>query len=124
VSLPGDPCGTLDKLTGIAGCGAAACAAGKAGFHIRTLEGGLVHEGDAFAIVDRDPAAFAVAATFDLYHVRSRDAEAVRRLFAIPAFAEQGRRETAQRLAAGLMASTIRSQPLASEASIATIMPR
>ena len=99
VSLPRDPCGTLDRLTGIAGFGAAACDAGKAGFHMRTLEEGLVRAGDAFEVVERDPAGFTVAAALDLYHGRSHDADLARRLFAIPALAEQGRREIAQRLA-------------------------
>jgi MOSC domain-containing protein YiiM len=100
VSLPRDPCGTLDKLTGIAGFGAAARVAGKAGFHMRTLEEGIVRAGDAFEVVERDPARFTVAAALDLYHGRSRDPALARRLFAIPALAEQGRREIAQRLAA------------------------
>jgi MOSC domain-containing protein YiiM len=99
VSLPRDPCGTLDKLTGIKGFGAAARDAGKAGFHMRTLAEGLVREDDAFAVVERDPAAFTVAAALDLYHGRSRDPELARRLFAIPALAEQGRREIGERLA-------------------------
>ncbi len=98
VSLPRDPCGTLDRLTGIPGFGATARSAGKAGFHMRTLEEGMVRAGDAFTVVERDPAGFTVAAALDLYHGRSRDPDLARRLFAIPALAEQGRREIGQRL--------------------------
>lgn len=100
VSLPRDPCGTLDRLTGIPGLGATAREAGKAGFHMRTLEEGVVRAGDPFEVVERDPAAFTVALALDLYHGRSRDPDLARRLFAIPSLAEQGRREIAQRLAA------------------------
>jgi MOSC domain-containing protein YiiM len=98
VSLPRDPCGTLDRLTGIPGLGAAARAAARCGFHMRTLEEGLVRAGDAFAVVGRDPAGFTVAAALDLYHGRSHDPELARRLFAIPALADQGRREIGQRI--------------------------
>ena len=100
VSLPRDPCVTLDRLTGIPGFGAMARAAGKCGFHMRTLQEGLVRTGDAFEVVRRDPASFTVAAALDLYHGRSGDRELAGRLFAIPALAEQGRREIAQRMAA------------------------
>jgi MOSC domain-containing protein YiiM len=99
VSLPRDPCSTLDRLTGIPGLGAAAREAGKCGFHLRTIEEGLVRAGDAFEVVERDPSGFTVAAALDLYHGRSDDAEAARRLFAIPALADQGRREIADRMA-------------------------
>jgi MOSC domain-containing protein YiiM len=99
VSLPRDPCATLDRLTGIPGFGAMARDAGKSGFHMRTMEEGLVRAGDTFDIVHRDPAGFTIASALDLYHGRSRDQELARRLFAIPALAEQGRREIAQRLA-------------------------
>jgi len=99
VSLPRDPCGTLDRLTGIAGFGAMARDAGKCGFHMRTMEEGLVRAGDTFDVVQRDPAGFTIAAALDLYHGRSDDHELAQRLFAIPALAEQGRRQIAQRLA-------------------------
>jgi MOSC domain-containing protein YiiM len=98
VSLPRDPCGTLDRLTGIPGLGTMARAAGRCGFHMRTLEEGLVRGGDTFAVVERDPAGITVAAALDLYHGRSHDTELARRLFEIPALAEQGRREIGQRI--------------------------
>jgi MOSC domain-containing protein YiiM len=63
---------------------------------MRALVEGLVRAGDAFEIVERDPAYFKVAAALDLYHSRSCDPDLARRLFAIPAFAEQGRREIGQ----------------------------
>lgn len=100
VSLPRNPCVTLDRLTGIPGFGAMARTAGRCGFHMRTLREGVVRAGDAFDVVRRDPAGFTVAAALDLYHGRSSDRELAERLFAIPALAEQGRREIAQRLAA------------------------
>jgi MOSC domain-containing protein YiiM len=80
VSLPRDPCGTLDRLSGIGGLGAAAREAGKAGFHMRTLEEGVIREGDTFAVIEHDPARFTIAAALDLYHGRSRDPELARRL--------------------------------------------
>ena len=67
---------------------------------MRTLQEGLVRTGDAFEVVRRDPACFTVAAALDLYHGRSGDRALASRLFAIPALAEQGRREIAQRMAA------------------------
>jgi MOSC domain-containing protein YiiM len=99
VSLPRDPCRTLDRLTGIPGLASITRESGKCGFHMRTLEEGLVQVGDAFKLVRRDPNPITVAMALDLYHGRSSDRELADRLRLMPEFAEQGKKDIARRLA-------------------------
>jgi MOSC domain-containing protein YiiM len=91
VSIARDPCATLDKLTGIDGLAARARGSGKCGFHMRTLEEGLVRAGDPFDLVQRHPAGFTLARVLDLFHGRSRDRELAARLTSIAEFAAQGK---------------------------------
>jgi len=99
VSLPRDPCRTIDRLTGIPGLFSLARDSGKLGFHMRTLEEGLVRAGDAFELVKRHPDRITIAEALDLYHGRSKDRELARRLAQMPAFGEQGKKEIAARFA-------------------------
>jgi MOSC domain-containing protein YiiM len=99
VTLPRDPCNTLDRLNGVPGLWKLARDSGRCGFHMRTLEEGIVRAGDAFTLIRRHPAEITVASALDLYHGRSRDQELARRLEELPEFAEQGRKEIAARLA-------------------------
>lgn len=98
VTLPRDPCRTLDKLTGVPDLWILARESGRCGFHMRTLEEGLVSRGDAFELVRRHAAGIPVSAVLDLYHGRSQDRELARRLSAMPEFAEQGKRDISARL--------------------------
>ncbi len=91
VSIARDPCVTLDKLTGIDGLASRARETGKCGFHMRTLEEGLIRVGDCFDLVQRHPDGFPLARVLDLFHGRSRDRELAARLTAIPEFAAQGK---------------------------------
>jgi MOSC domain-containing protein YiiM len=93
VTLPRDPCRTLDLLTGVPDLWKLARDSGRCGFHMRTLEEGNVRAGDRLEIVRRHPGRIIVAAALDLYHGRSRDMDLVRRLNEMPEFAQQGKRE-------------------------------
>jgi MOSC domain-containing protein YiiM len=93
VTLPRDPCRTLDRLTGIPDLWIRTRDSGKCGFHLRTLEEGLVSVGDAFDLERRHLDGITVAAVLDLYHGRSSDRALARRLAAMPEFAEQGKRD-------------------------------
>jgi MOSC domain-containing protein YiiM len=99
VTLPRDPCNTLDRLNGVPGLWKLARDSGRCGFHMRTLEEGIVRAGDAFTLIRRHPAEITVASVLDLYHGRSRDQELARRLEEMPEFADQGKKEIAARLA-------------------------
>ena len=98
VTLPRDPCRTLDLLTGVPDLWTLARDTGRCGFHMRTLEGGTVRTGDAFEIVRRHPAAITVAAALDLYHGRSKDRDLAQRLLEMSEFADQGKRDITARL--------------------------
>jgi len=100
VSLPRDPCRTLDRLTGIAGFGNLARESGRCGFHARTVQEGLVRAGDDFDVVQRDAERITVAMALDLYHGRSDDYGLARRLLAMQSFAEQGKADIARRFGA------------------------
>ena len=97
VTLPRDPCRTLDLLTEVPDLWKLARDTGRCGFHLRTLEEGTVRTGDLFQIVQRHPAQITVAAALDLYHGRSEDRELARHLRDVPEFAEQGRADLASR---------------------------
>lgn len=99
VSLPRDPCRTLDLLSGIPGLASIARDSGKCGFHMRTLDEGLVRVGDAFELIRGDPNRITVAVALDLFHGRSADRELADRLCRMPEFAEQGKKHIARRLA-------------------------
>ena len=99
VTLPRDPCRTLDALTGVSDLWILARDSGRCGFHMRTLREGIIRRGDAFEPVRRHPEGIPVSAVLDLYHGRSRDVELARRLSAMPDFAEQGKKDIAARLA-------------------------
>ncbi len=101
VTLPRDPCPTIDRLAEIPSLHRIARESGKCGFHMRTLEEGVVRVGDRFEIVERNKNGVTVAAVLDLYHGRSADRDLVRRLQAMPAFAEEGKREIVRRLLDG-----------------------
>jgi MOSC domain-containing protein YiiM len=98
VTLPRDPCRTLDLLTGVPDLWKLARDSGRCGFHMRTLEEGIVREGDPFEIVRPHPQRITVAAALDLLHGRSRDRELARRLNEMPEFGHQGKRQIAARL--------------------------
>jgi MOSC domain-containing protein YiiM len=99
ISLPRDPCRTLDRLTGIPDLWIKARDSSKLGFHMRTLEEGVVSRGDIFELVRAHPDHITVAEVLDLYHRRSQDRELSRRLALMPEFADQGKRDIARRLA-------------------------
>jgi MOSC domain-containing protein YiiM len=99
VSLPRDPCRTIDKVSGIDGLWLKARDAGACGFHMRTLEEGLVKADSAFELVQRHPEGITVAMALDLYHGRSRDAELAGRLCRMQEFAEEGKKAVAARVA-------------------------
>ncbi len=99
VTLPRDPCITLDRLTGCPSLARLARKSGRCGFHMRTLEEGVIREGDPFELVRRHPARIPVFAALDLYHGRSRDRALFDRLREMPEFGEQGKQEIARRLA-------------------------
>jgi MOSC domain-containing protein YiiM len=98
VTLPRDPCRTLDGLTGIPGFWKRARDSGRCGFHMRTLEEGIVRSGDPFELVQPHQQGIAVAAALDLFHGRSRDRDLAGRLIDMPEFAEQGKQQIAARL--------------------------
>jgi MOSC domain-containing protein YiiM len=98
VSLPRDPCKTIDRLMGIPSLHRVARERGKCGFHMRALEEGRVRVGDSVELVERKAGGISVAAVLDLYHGRSKDGELQRRLEAMGEFAEEGKRELAKRL--------------------------
>jgi MOSC domain-containing protein YiiM len=101
ISLPRDPCRTIDRLTGIDGLWKQARDSGKLGFHMRTLEEGLVSLGDAFELVRGHPEHITVAEVLDLCHGRSQDRALAKRLARMPEFAEQGKRDIAAKVADG-----------------------
>jgi MOSC domain-containing protein YiiM len=98
VTVPRDPCRTIDRITGITSLHLLARESGKCGFHMRTLEEGVMHVGDPFEVVERNAAGISVASTLDLYHGRSRDRGLVERLLAMPEFADEGKREISRRV--------------------------
>jgi MOSC domain-containing protein YiiM len=98
VTLPRDPCRTIDRLTEISAFHRLSQESGRCGFHMRTLEEGLVRVGDLFEIVKRHPAGISVAAVLDLYHGRSKDRVLMGRLLEMPEFADEGKREITRRL--------------------------
>jgi len=99
VSLPRDPCRTLDQLSGVPGLHVRARESGKCGFHMRTLEQGEIRAGDAFELVRRHERGITVAAVLDLYHGRSRDRQLAGRLDGMAEFAAQGKLDIARKLA-------------------------
>lgn len=96
VSLPRDPCRTIDRIAGIPGLHSLAKEAGKCGFHMRVLEEGRVRRGDAFELAQRHPAGISVAASLDLYHGRSTDPALVAALLGMEEFADEGKRRLAK----------------------------
>jgi len=102
VSQPRDPCHTIDRLAGVPGLWTRARDSGRLGFHMRTLEEGLVRAGDAFEIVRRHPEGISVARVLDLYHGRSQDRELAKRLAHLAEFADQGKKIITERLPPGV----------------------
>jgi MOSC domain-containing protein YiiM len=100
VTLPRDPCPTIDRITEISSLHRLAKESGKCGFHMRTLEEGLVRAGDLFEIAERNSAGVTVASVLDLYHGRSTDRVLQQKLQNMPEFAEEGKRELTRRLGA------------------------
>jgi MOSC domain-containing protein YiiM len=98
VTLPRDPCPTIDRITNIPSLHRMARESGRCGFHMRTLEEGLVQAGDIFELVERNAAGISVAAVLDLYHGRSSDRGLLQRLQDMPEFADEGKRELVRRL--------------------------
>ena len=98
VTLPRDPCRTIDKITQIPSIHRLAQESGRCGFHMRTLKEGSIRVGDPFEVVERNTAGISVAAVLDLYHGRSKDRALFEKLRAMPEFAEEGKREIALRL--------------------------
>jgi len=97
ITVPRDPCATMDRITGIASLHILARESGRCGFHMRTLEEGTMRVGDPFEVVDHDPAHVSVASVLDLYHGRSQDGALTAMLMTMPAFAEEGKRYLAAR---------------------------
>ena len=98
VTLPRDPCGTIDRITEIPSLHRLARETGRCGFHMRTIREGAIRVGDEFRIVERNGKGITVAMTLDLYHGRSKDRALARLLQGMPEFAEEGKRELARRL--------------------------
>jgi MOSC domain-containing protein YiiM len=98
ISLPRDPCPTIDHLCGVPGLHVQARGTGKCGFHMRTLEEGEIRSGDVFELVRRHVQAITVASVLDLYHGRSRDPQLALRLQGMPEFAAQGKADIARAL--------------------------
>ncbi len=98
VTLPRDPCPTIDRITDIPSLHRLAKESGKCGFHMRTLEEGLVRAGDSFDLVKRNPEGISIASVLDLYHGRSSDRALRQRLQSMPEFADEGKRELIRRL--------------------------
>jgi MOSC domain-containing protein YiiM len=98
ISLPRDPCRTLDRLNGIDGLWKQARDSGKLGFHMRTVEEGLVSTGDAFELVKGHSERITVSEVLDLYHGRSKDRVLAKRLARMPEFADQGKKDIAARI--------------------------
>jgi MOSC domain-containing protein YiiM len=98
VTLPRDPCPTIDQITEIPSLHLLARESGKCGFHMRTLEEGLVRAGDFFELVERNSTGITVASVLDLYHGRSADRVLQQKLRNMPEFAEEGKRELTRRL--------------------------
>ncbi len=101
VSLPRDPCRTIDRLTGVADLHARMRDSGRCGFHLRTLEAGEIRDGDPVDVVEKAAHGITVAAVLDLYHGRSRDRELFHRIQALEEMAAQGKRDIARRLGEG-----------------------
>ena len=97
ISLPRDPCGTIDRILEIPSLHTMAQKEGRCGFHMRTLEEGLVRPGDSFEVVERGAGAVSVAAALDLYHGRSSDRDLLELLLGLPDFADEGKRELNKR---------------------------
>jgi MOSC domain-containing protein YiiM len=91
VTLPRDPCRTIDRISEIHSLHLLTRESGRCGFHMRTLEEGLVRAGDRFELVKRNPAGISVAAVLDLYHGRSADPVLLRLLQNMPEFADEGK---------------------------------
>jgi MOSC domain-containing protein YiiM len=100
VTLPRDPCRTPDLLTGVPDLWKLARDSGRCGFHMRTLEEGIVRTGDRFEIVRPHPRGITVAAALDLFHGRSKDRDLARRLNEMPEFGQQGKQQIAALLKA------------------------
>jgi MOSC domain-containing protein YiiM len=98
VTLPRDPCPTIDRINEIPSLHRLAQQAGRCGFHMRTLEEGLVWMGDPFELMERNQANVTVAAVLDLYHGRSTDRDLLLKLQSMPEFADEGKRELTRRL--------------------------
>jgi MOSC domain-containing protein YiiM len=98
VSLPRDPCKTIDRITAIPSLHRIARESGNCGFHLRTLEEGRVRVGDGIELAERNAEGISVAAVLDLYHGRSRDGELYTRLRGMREFADEGKRHLAERL--------------------------
>ena len=98
VTLPRDPCPTIDRILGILSLHRLARESGRCGFHMRTLKDGLVHVGGKFELVEQHAAGVSIASVLDLYHGRSTDRVLLQMLQNMPEFAEEGKRELAKRL--------------------------
>jgi len=92
VSLPRDPCGKIDLVSGVPSLAKRAIANGRCGFHMRTLEEGPVHTGDEMVCVARHAAGITVAAVMDLHYGRKFDRPLIETLIGMSEFAEEGRR--------------------------------
>ncbi len=98
VTLPRDPCLTIDRINEIPSLHQLVRDCGRCGFHMRTLKEGVIKVGDAFRIVERNGKGVTVAMALDLYHGRSKDRAIVRLLQDMPEFAEEGKRELVRRI--------------------------
>jgi len=98
VTLPRDPCRTIDRVTGVPGLWGIARDTGACGFHMRTVKEGLVTAGSPFVLESRHPEGITVAMALALYHGRSRDVVLADRLVHMPEFAVEGKKVIAARL--------------------------
>jgi MOSC domain-containing protein YiiM len=92
VSLPRDPCGKIDLVSGVPGLAKRAIANGRCGFHMRTLQEGPVRAGDGMTLVERQPAGITMAAVLEQRHGRAFDRALIETLIGRPELAEEGRR--------------------------------
>lgn len=99
VSLPSDPCRTIDRISGVPGLRTRARDSGACGFHMWTLREGLVPKGRRFTLEERHPEGITAAVALALYHGRSRDAAIAARLQRMPELGAEGKRAIDARLA-------------------------
>lgn len=91
VSQPRQPCNTLAARFGRSDMVKLVVDAGKTGFYLRVLEEGVVQQGDAFSLMERDSRSVTVAFANQVYHHDRKDREGIEQVLAVPALAASWR---------------------------------